>query len=207
MRFLSRNRSDETPTDAVSEVTTAGKGRPTPSRREAEAQRKQSLKVPSDPKAARKAARARAAEERNVQREAVLSGDTKHLPPRDAGPVREFVRDYIDGRWAAAELFLPMAVFVLLAMLLPKQIQAYVSMLWMFLTLFILVDTTLIMFRLSRELKTRWPAEADRKGAIFYAVMRVLQFRKLRLPPPRVRPSGRPVKAKKPKAGPGGTAK
>ena len=34
----------------------AGKGRPTPSRKEAEAARKQALKVPKDPKDARKAA-------------------------------------------------------------------------------------------------------------------------------------------------------
>ena len=34
----------------------AGKGRPTPSRREAEAARKQQIKIPKDPKAAKKAA-------------------------------------------------------------------------------------------------------------------------------------------------------
>ena len=62
-----------------------------------------------------------------------------------------------------------------------------------------MVDTTLLMFRLNRELKKQWPTAAERKGATFYAVMRVLQLRRLRLPPPRVRAGGRPVKPKKAK--------
>ena len=203
MKFLSRGHSDDELAATATEAPepTVGKGRPTPSRREAEAQRKQTLKVPSDPKEARKAARARAAAERRAERAAVLSGDEKHLPPRDAGPVKAFVRDYVDGRWAAAEFFLPMAIVVRVAGLLPLgNVQALISALWLFLTLFILVDTTLLMFRLSSELKKRWPADADRKGATFYAVMRVLQLRRLRLPRPRVRPGGKPVRSKAAKA-------
>lgn len=177
-----------------------GKGRPTPSRKEAEAQRKQALRVPSDPKAAKRAAKERAAQERQVARAGLLAGDERYLPARDQGPVRAFTRDFVDGRWAAAELFLPLALLVLLLGFLPVPgIQAYVSMAWLFLTMFILVDTTILMIRLSRELKGRWPEPAERKGAIFYAVMRVLQLRKLRLPPPRVRAGGRPVTPKAPK--------
>ena len=42
--------------------------------------------------------------------------------------------------------------------------------------------------------------KADRKGALFYAAMRSLTLRKLRLPPPRYKAGGRPVTPKKPKA-------
>ena len=202
MKFLSRGKSDtQVATDPTPVADrTVGKGHPTPTRREAEAQRKQTLKVPSDPKEARKAARQRASAEREAQRQAMMSGDEKHLPPRDAGPVKAFVRDYIDSRWAAAEFFLPMAIFVLVVGLMPLGgIQSWVSLLWMFLTLFIVVDTTLLMFRLNRELKKQWPTTAERKGALFYATMRVLQLRRLRLPPPRLRAGGKPVKPKKPK--------
>jgi hypothetical protein len=72
-------------------------------------------------------------------------------------------------------------------------------MTWLFLIMFIIADTTILMLRLNRELKRRWPADADRKGATLYAAMRVLQLRRLRLPPPKVRPGGRPVKPKTPK--------
>lgn len=207
MKFLSRAKPEPAPAESVPPPA-AGKGRPTPTRKEAEAQRKQTLKVPTDPKAAKKAAKARAAEERQVARAGLLAGDERYLPPRDQGPVRAFVRDFIDSRWAAAELFLPLALIVLVVGFLPVSgIQGYVSMGWMFLTLFILVDTTLLMFRMSRELKRRWPADADRKGATFYGVMRVLQMRRLRIPPPRVTRGGAPVPPKAPKVAKGSAAK
>lgn len=212
MKFLSRTTPEPSTTEAPAPSTgtaSTGKGRPTPSRKEAEAQRKHTLKVPSDPKAAKRAARARAADERQANRAALLAGDESALPPRDAGPVKGFVRDFIDSRWAAAEMFLPLALIVLVVGFLPMQrwgianAQGYVSMIWMMLTLVIIVDTTLLLTRLRRELKKRWPEDADRKGTTFYALMRVLQLRKLRLPPPRLRRGGRPVvpKAKKQKKG------
>jgi hypothetical protein len=179
-----------------------GKGRPTPSRKEAEAQRKHTLRVSSDPKAAKKEAKARAAQERQATRAALLAGDESALPARDAGPVKRYVRDFIDGRWAAAELFMPLALTVLVLGFLPWQswgllnAQGYISMLWLLLTMFIIVDTTVLLMRLSRELKRRWPSAAERKGATFYGLMRVLQIRRLRLPPPRLRRNGKPVAPK-----------
>lgn len=201
MKFLSRS-TPEAPAEPAptAETPASGKGRPTPTRKEAEAQRKQTLKVPADPKAAKKAAKARAAQEREITRAALMSGDERHLPPRDQGPVRAFVRDFVDGRFATAELFLPLALTVLVVGFLPiANIQAYVSAAWMFLTLFLLVDTSLLMARLNVQLKAQWPDRAERKGAIFYGLMRVLQMRRLRLPPPRLRWGGKPVKPKKQK--------
>jgi hypothetical protein len=206
VKLFSRGR--DAATEATSAATaaddadrTAGKGRPTPSRKEAEAARKQTLRISSDPKEAKRQAKARAAEERQVARAGLMAGDERYLPARDQGPVRQFVRDFIDSRWAAAELFLPLALIVLLVGFLPiAGLAGFVSLAWMALTLFIIVDTALLMFRMNRELKRRWPAAAERKGATLYAVMRVLQLRRLRLPPPRVRPGGKPVKPKAPKA-------
>ena len=174
--------------------STVGKGRPTPTRREAEAARKQTLRVPSDPKEAKRAARARSSEERAEQRAALLAGDERALPARDAGPVKKYVRDFVDGRFAAAELFLPLAVLVLVLGFVPNSsIKAMVTSLWMVATLLIIVDTCLLMMRLSRRLKAQWPNAADRKGAVFYGLTRVLQFRRLRLPPPAVKRGGAPV--------------
>ena len=199
MKFLSRSASAE-PAPVEPEATpTVGKGHPTPSRKEAEAQRKQTLKVSSDPKAAKKEAKERAAHERAASRAALMAGDESALPPRDSGPVKRFVRDFIDSRWAAAELFMPLAILVLVVGFLPWRswglvnAQGYVSMLWLVLTLFILVDTTVLLMRMKREIKKQWPSAAERKGATFYGLMRVLQIRRLRLPPPRLRRGGKPV--------------
>ena len=202
MKFLSRKAPSDPPVAEPEPTTTVGKGHPTPTRKEAEAQRKQTLKVSSDPKAAKRAAKERAAQERAASRAALLAGDESALPPRDAGAVKRYVRDYIDSRWAAAELFMPLALLVLVVGFLPWRswglvnAQGYVSMLWLVLTLFILVDTTVLLMRMGRELKKQWPADADRKGATFYGLMRVLQIRRLRLPPPRLRRGGRPVTPK-----------
>lgn len=199
MKFLSRSASAE-PAPVEPEATpTVGKGHPTPSRKEAEAQRKQTLKVSSDPKAAKKEAKERAAQERAASRAALMAGDESALPPRDSGPVKRFVRDFIDSRWAAAELFMPLAILVLVVGFLPWRswgllnAQGYVSMLWLVLTMFILVDTTVLLMRMKREIKKQWPSAAERKGATFYGLMRVLQIRRLRLPPPRLRRGGKPV--------------
>lgn len=199
MKFLSRNAPAEPAAIEPEPTQAVGKGHPTPSRKEAEAQRKHTLKVSADPKAAKKEAKARAAQERQASRAALLAGDESSLPPRDSGPVKRFVRDFIDSRWAAAEMFMPLALIVLVVGFLPWRswglvnAQGYVSMLWLILTLFILVDTTVLLMRMSRELKKQWPPAAERKGATFYGLMRVLQIRRLRLPPPRLRRGGKPV--------------
>lgn len=200
MKFLSRSSTTESSAESAPAegVSVGGKGRPTPSRKEAQASRRQTLKVPSDPKEAKRAARARASEERQVARAGLLAGDDRYLPARDRGPVRGFVRDFVDSRWAAAELFLPLALLVLVAGLLPiAGIQGFVSMGWMLLTMFIVVDTGLLLLRMRKELRHRWPADSDRKGATLYGALRVVQLRRLRIPSPRVRRGGRPVTAKK----------
>jgi len=177
--------------------TDAGKGRPTPTRKEAEAARRAALKGPSDPKARRKQEREQSRQARIAAREALVAGDERALPPRDAGPVRRAVRDYIDGRRTLAEYFIPVAVVVLVVGLFRNpQIQVIVSFIWFLMLLLLVVDMTILLIRLSSLLKKQFPDPADRKGAMFYGGMRALQIRRLRLPPPKVRPGGRPVEPK-----------
>ena len=72
----------------------APKGRPTPSRKDAEAARKQQLKIPKDPKAAKAAARERDREARAAARAGMMAGDERYMPARDKGPARAFTRDF-----------------------------------------------------------------------------------------------------------------
>ncbi len=168
-----------------------GKGRPTPTRKEAEAARKQTLKVPNDPKAARKAARSRAAAERSAARAALMSGDEKNLPPRDAGPVKAYVREYVDSRRSAGEFFIPVAVAILLLGWFPALAQVLVFA-WVAMLIGVVADSGYVFYRLRKVLPEKFPRE-NRSGAIPYALMRSIQIRRLRLPKPKVKAGGAPV--------------
>lgn len=185
------------PVDSYEE-STSGKGHPTPKRKDAEAARKQSLKIPADPKAARRAARERERAQRGKQREAMLAGVESALPPRDRGPVRRFTRNWVDGHRLFAEFFLPLVLLVLILSLLPNEsIRLFASLGWYFLLIVLIVDIIFVAFRLRRALTAEFPDKAERKGAVFYGVMRALQIRRLRVPVPMVGPGGKPVKARK----------
>lgn len=167
------------------------KGRPTPTRKQAEAARKQTLKIPADPKAARKAARQRGNAERSAMRAALVSGDEKNLPPRDAGPVKAYIREYVDSRRSAGEFFIPVAVAVLVLGFFPALAQLLVYA-WVIMLVGVVLDTGYLWYRLRKELPERFPDE-ERRGAIPYAVMRSIQIRRLRLPKPKIKAGGAPI--------------
>ena len=43
----------------------------------------------------------------------MVTGDERHLPLRDKGPVRRFIRDYVDARFSIGEILLPALVLIL----------------------------------------------------------------------------------------------
>src|SRR5947208_3164032 len=81
----------------------SGKGRPTPKRRDAQKRRRTA--APTNRKEAAKIRRERAREARVQQRQALQSGDERHLPPRDAGPAKRLARDYVDARFTLGQIF------------------------------------------------------------------------------------------------------
>ena len=166
------------------EPVSLGKGRPTPSRKEAEAAARARAKAALDPTLDKKQARAQRANAARAAREGIKTGDERYLRPRDAGPVRRFVRDFVDARLSMAELAVP--GFILSFILSAAGFQAGGSGLLNALLLVIVVDCVLLRFRLRRELKRRFPDD-DQKGTTFYALVRALQIRFLRLPKPQVK--------------------
>lgn len=170
----------------------APKGRPTPKRSEAEASRRTKVTVPKDRKEAAKQSRERMRSEREKQRTALLAGDERYLPARDKGPVRRFARDYVDSRWSLAEFFLPYAVVVLVLSIVRVPVLQLLSTL-LFLAFFVLVvlDFVRLGLGLRKALAARFPNDNTR-GAVAYALMRVLQMRRLRLPKPQVKRGERP---------------
>jgi hypothetical protein len=184
-------RADDPSTDSQKP-----KGRATPSRKEAEQTRKKALKVPADPKAAKKAMKARERESRAEARAGLMAGEEKFLPPRDQGPAKAFTRDFIDKRRRLAEFFVFVAVGILVAGFVGGQAQGIISLLWFIVTGAVVLEVVWILVRRNRALQAQWPEKPDRKGCLPYATLRQLQVRKLRIPPPRIRPGGAPVQPK-----------
>ena len=175
----------------------SGKGRPTPKRKESESARKQGISVPKDPKAARKAARDRDREARAKSRAGLMAGDPAFFPRRDAGPVKAQVRDYIDRRRTVGEFFVPFAFVVLLLGLVNNPtVQTTVVYVWTSVLLLVVLDTILVGILLGRSLRKDYPEKSDRKGAVSYGVLRALQLRRFRIPPPRIKAGGAPVTPK-----------
>lgn len=171
----------------------SGKGRPTPKRREAERQRRKRVRSPRDRKEAHRQARARAKEERSRMRRGLSSGDERNLPPRDAGPVKAFARDFVDSRRRAGELFLPGAILVFGLNFYPDpRVKSVGLLLWLLLILFVVFDSFRTVVGAKREVARRFPKESTR-GVGMYVVMRGMQIRRLRLPPPRVKPGRKRV--------------
>jgi Flp pilus assembly protein TadB len=163
------------------------KGRATPKRREAEKGRRRAVTAPQDRKEAYRAARERQRAERVRSMQALRTGDERHLPPRDRGPVRRYVRDLVDARRSVAEFFLPIALLILvLTFTSSAALELLGSTLWLALVVLIVVDSIVLARRLKKGLKRSFP-DQNHKGALPYALMRSMQIRRFRLPPPRVK--------------------
>ncbi|MFD9971912.1 DUF3043 domain-containing protein [Streptomyces sp. NPDC059017] len=197
--FRSRSKEEKAPTGKVTADLSkqprdpeAPKGRPTPKRSEAQTQRRRAQSAPLDRKEAMRRQREARRADLAKQREALAGGDERYLPPRDKGPVRRFVRDFVDSRFCIAEFFLPLAVVILvLSMIRIPQLQNIAMLLWLGVIVMIVVDSIGIWIRLKKQLNERFPDEPKR-GAVAYGLMRTLQIRRLRLPKPQVKRGERP---------------
>jgi hypothetical protein len=164
----------------------AGKGAPTPSRAEQEAARKRPL-VPNDRKEAAKQARAKAAESRERARVGMAVGDERYLPMRDRGPQKKYVRDYVDARFSVGEVLIPVMFAVILLTFIPDAAVQSIGILalWAFF-LIAVADVVVLGFILNRRLAAKFGADKVERVR-WYAAMRALQLRPLRLPKPQVK--------------------
>jgi hypothetical protein len=164
----------------------AGKGAPTPSRAQQEAARKRPL-VPNDRKEAARQARAKQSEARERARVGMAAGDERYLPMRDRGPQKKFVRDYVDARFSIGEVLIPVMFLVILLTLVPSyEVQTIgILALWAFFIVAV-VDVIVLGFILTRKLKAKFGEDKVEKVR-WYAAMRALQLRPLRLPKPQVK--------------------
>jgi hypothetical protein len=172
--------------DDAPEAPRAGKGAPTPSRAAQEAARKRPL-VPNDRKEAARQARAKSADARERARLGMAAGEEKYLPVRDRGPQKKFVRDFVDARFSIGEVLIPVMFAVIVLTFIPSyEVQTIgIFALWAFFLISV-IDVIILGTVLRRRLAAKFGA--DRVERIrWYAAMRALQLRPLRLPKPQVK--------------------
>ncbi|WP_083451599.1 DUF3043 domain-containing protein [Leucobacter celer] len=168
-----------------------GKGRPTPSRKQAEAANARPI-VGSKDKSVVKEQRRQQANARERARLGMMEGDERFLGPRDRGPQRRYVRDYVDARWSVGELLIPMMLVVLVMTFIPGIMQVIsLVAIWAFVGLAI-IDAVFLGLRLKRLLGEKFGEDRVQPGYRWYAAMRAFQFRPLRVPKPQVKRGQRP---------------
>jgi hypothetical protein len=120
--------------------------------------------------------------------EGIRRGDPRYLPARDRGPERALARDVVDSRRTAGTWFFGGALVILLASssAIPVVVMVANAM-FLLLTTALAVDSVVICRRLGKLIRERHPDSTQGKpGLYFYAVMRSVTFRRMRIPQPRV---------------------
>lgn len=182
-----RRSKSESPSVESAEVKPGGKGRPTPSRKEAEAAARARAKTPRTRKEIAAAQRLARAESSQQVRTAMKTGDERYYMPRDKGPMRRFVRDFVDCRFTFLDILFPLLIVSMILGYTGVDSLMELSSFLLLATLIMLVfDIFRLRHRLRRELAARFPEEST-KGTSYYAISRALNPRFLRMPKPQVK--------------------
>jgi hypothetical protein len=184
------------PAPAAADEAPAQEERPrgyTPSKREL------GVETPKRPGAARRIGGAAAgppltkqeAREKRRQLRAEASAEFRREGgPRDRGPERALTRDVVDSRRTVGTFFFGGALLVLLGSnrAMPPAVQVASNLLWAALAIGVVLDSILISRKIKRLVRERFPKSTERMGSLyFYAIMRSLTFRRMRMPSPRVK--------------------
>jgi Protein of unknown function (DUF3043) len=178
----------------------AAKGRPTPKRASAEANRYRTVtgattsgrgRQASDPK--RKLTpeeKNQARADRNKQMQAMRRGEDWALGARDRGPAKRLTRDYVDSHRRPMEFYMYALVLLIIALFgerSDKSLSNYMQIFLLVIVVVIAIDGYFLRRSIVKAVEERLPGESTR-GLGFYAVMRALQLRRFRTPAPRLKP-------------------
>ena len=169
----------------VTPVEAPAKGRPTPTRKEQEAARKQPL-VPSDRRLAARQSRDQQAVQRERARIGMARGEEKYLPARDRGPQKRFARDFVDARFSIGEATVPVLVVAVIGTFVPV-VGNYVIIGIYALLLLVVADGIWLGHRIVTQLAAKYGKEKVERGVRWYSFMRAIQLRPMRLPKPQVK--------------------
>lgn len=161
-----------------------GKGRPTPKR--ADARKSRRNRTPANRKEAAAMQRDKNREARQRARQALITGDERHLPPRDAGPERRLARDVVDARFTLGQVFF-VVIFVAFAVSLVQNVV--IRNVANIAALLALTAMVIDSARHGRRAKLAVAARfgiTEVRGIASYAFMRAFLPRRFRRPPPKV---------------------
>lgn len=180
MALFRRNSqpASQEPTTTLESAPTGKKDRPTPTRKEAEAARRQRMNTTLSKKQSRAAASRQSRSER-----------MKTISAREAVPEKVLMRDYIDARFNLGEFLLPSVVVILAVTLLGSYWPAVTLIATLAMYLFIIavfVDGYLMWRGFKKVLAKRLP-KASPKGLLMYGMTRSTQIRRFRSPAPRIK--------------------
>jgi hypothetical protein len=174
-------------TPPLEESKPSGKGRPTPTRKEAQAAAKARAKPPRTRREIAAAQRGSRTESSQRVRQGMRAGEEKYLLPRDKGPVRRFIRDFVDSRFSFIELIIPLLVITMVLGYSGNETWASFGNALLFgSVLLVVLDMLMLRFRLRRQLAARFPDEPT-KGTTYYAITRAMQMKFMRLPKAKVK--------------------
>jgi hypothetical protein len=179
------DRIDASIGDAPVEAPVA-KGRPTPTRKEQEAARKQPL-VPSDRRLAARQSRSQQASQRDRARIGMARGEEKYLPARDKGPQKRYARDFVDARFSVGEVLLPALVIVIISYVLPPAITSILLIVIWLVLLIVIADGIWMGQKIVTRMAQKYGKDKVERGLRWYALMRAIQLRPMRLPKPQVK--------------------
>ena len=154
------------------------KDRPTPTRKEAEAARRQRV----NRSLSKKEARAASTQQNRAERLRVMSA-------RERTPEKALMRDYIDSRRNLGEYLLPSVVVILAITVLGqywRSVTLYSTMAMYVFILAVFVDGYLMWRGFKRVLAKRLLGTSP-KGLLMYGMTRSTQIRRFRMPPPRIK--------------------
>lgn len=201
---LFRRKSTDLVTDAVDEANsvatetepklspkayTPGKGRATP-KRGAVGARKVAEPPPKNRREAYQRDRERMRAERAESRAGMMAGKEEYLLPRDKGDERRLTRNIVDARRNIATWFFGGLFVVLIgsSTAWPVYVQVGANLLWVFLILALIVDSFFLTRKVKRLVLERCPKTDQKMSRLyFYAIMRAITFRRMRIPSPTVK--------------------
>ncbi len=166
------------PTTTVESAPTGKKDRPTPTRKEAEAARRQRMSTTLSKKESRAAAGRQSRSDR-----------MRAISAREATPEKILMRDYIDARFNIGEFLLPSVVVILAVTVLGSYWPRVTLIATLAMYLFILavfVDGYLMWRGFKKVLAARLPKTSP-KGLLLYGMTRSTQIRRFRSPAPRIK--------------------
>jgi len=179
----------------------AGKGRPTPKRSAAEANRYRTLTGSTTSGRGRPAAtdtrrkltpdeKAKARQDRTRQLQAMRRGEDWALGPRDRGPAKKLARDYVDAHRRPMEFYMYALIVLIVALFAgrsDKSLANYMQIFLLVIIAIIAVDAYFLRRSIVNVVHERLPGQSTR-GLALYSIMRALQLRRFRTPTPSLKP-------------------